>query len=48
MLLKVDAAALARQVVTLHDKDLLTQRVKALEEKVLELQVALDQIDIEE
>jgi ParB-like chromosome segregation protein Spo0J len=44
LLLKVDTAALARQIVTTHDRDLLRQRVSALETKVLELMFALDQL----
>lgn len=41
-LLAVDAAALARQIVTTHDRDEVNRRIRLLEEKVLELQVAMD------
>jgi ParB-like chromosome segregation protein Spo0J len=44
LLLKVDTAALVRQVVTTHDRDLLRHRVSELETKVLELMCALDQL----
>lgn len=43
-LMKVDEAALARQIVTVHDRDLVMQRLKLLEEKLLALQVAVDQL----
>lgn len=40
--LAVDSAALVRQIVTTHDRDEVNRRIKLLEEKVLELQVAMD------
>lgn len=44
MLLKVDPAALIRQIVTSNDRDLITARVKQLEDKLLEIQVAMDSL----
>lgn len=43
-LLKVDEAALVRAISTRHDRDLLNQRLEAVADKVLAIQVALEQL----
>lgn len=47
-LLKVDAAALARQVVTEKDRDLLMKRLELATDHILNIQVALEQIHMQE
>lgn len=48
MIAKIDEAALVRQVVTTHDRDLINNRIKALVDKVLAIQVAMEALDLEE
>jgi hypothetical protein len=45
MLLRVDEASLIRQILTIHDRDLVNARLKQLEEKTLSLQVAMETLD---
>lgn len=48
-LLKVDEAALVRAISTRHDRDLVNQRLVAVADKILTIQVALEQLkDLEE
>jgi ParB-like chromosome segregation protein Spo0J len=42
-ILKVDEAALVRNIVTVHDRDLVAKRCKLLEDKLLAILVALEQ-----
>ena len=44
-LLNVDEAALVRQIATTHDRDLINNRLKLLEDKILALQVAMETLE---
>lgn len=48
-LLKVDEAALMRAISTRHDRDLVNQRLQAVADKILAIQVAIEQLkDLED
>jgi beta-glucosidase-like glycosyl hydrolase len=44
LVLKCDEAALVRQIVTTHDRDLIRKRLDEVVDKILAIQVALEQL----